>query len=115
MSQTNRFQEDAEIIENLNYRGDYYCITFSTPTISPHVQPGQFVHLRLPDAPELLLRRPFSIYDTDVTAGTLSLIYKTVGKGTSDLALLTPGITVNLLGPLGNGFPAARENEKIVI
>ena len=111
----NNFQEDTKVLENKNYKGDYYCITFQAPIISPGVKPGQFVHVQLPHSPDLLLRRPFSIYNIDAELGTLSLIYKVIGKGSKALSLLSPGTMVNLLGPLGNGFPAAENKESIII
>ena len=109
------FQEDTRVLENKNYKGDYFCITFHAPTISPSVTPGQFVHLRLPNSPDLLLRRPFSIYDVDTELSTLSLIYKVIGKGSKALSQVSAGTTVNLLGPLGNGFPPANKEKSIII
>ncbi len=110
-----KFQENAVILENSNYRGDYFLITFSAPKISPHVLPGQFVHLQLPHSPELLLRRPFSIYNTNAEAGTLSLIYKAIGAGTGALSILPRDTVVNLLGPLGQRFPQATKDQRIII
>ncbi len=66
----NKIQEDATVLENLNYRNDYYQITFAAPGISSRVEPGQFVGLLLPDSPELLLRGAFSVYDADPDPGT---------------------------------------------
>ncbi len=111
----NNFQENTQILENKNYKGDYYCITFQAPIISPSVVPGQFVHLQLPTSPNLLLRRPFSIYNVDTKLGTLSLIYKVIGKGSKALSMLLPGTVVNLLGPLGNGFPTATNKKSVII
>jgi dihydroorotate dehydrogenase electron transfer subunit len=110
-----KFQEDVEIIENINYKGDYYRITFSAPEISAHVQPGQFVHVRIPHSPELLLRRPFSVFNTDPDAGALSLIYKIVGRGSREISTLRPKTPVNILGPLGNNFPSPDEEQYVII
>lgn len=115
MNSKQRTQEDASIVDNRNYRGDYYQITLSAPTISPHVQPGQFAHLKLPDQAGILLRRPFSIYDADADAGTISIIYKTVGKGTELLSELPTGSTISVLAPLGNGFPAPKPGQRVII
>lgn len=110
-----RFQEDAEVTANLHYRGAYYKITFQAPTIVPHVQAGQFVHLMVPGAPHLTLRRPFSIFDVDCESGALSLIFKNIGAGTSVMSTLQPGTIVNLIGPLGNGFPPPAKDSRILI
>ncbi len=111
----NNFQESTQVLENRNYKGDYFCITFQAPIIAPAVVPGQFVHLQLPNSPDLLLRRPFSIYDVNIEQGTLSLIYKVIGKGSKALSLLTRGTIVNLLGPLGNGFPTTTNKQSAII
>ena len=50
-----------------------------------------------------LLRRPFSIHRCPGD-GTLHLLIKIVGKGSGLLAQLQAGETVDLLGPLGQGF-----------
>ena len=61
--------------------------------------PGQFVNIRLEG---FYLRRPISV--CDAADGTLTLIYKTVGKGTEALSRLAPGQTLRILTGLGNGY-----------
>ncbi len=65
-------------------------------------RPGQFVNLRLDG---LYLRRPISVCDLE--GETLTLIYKVVGRGTSQMSSLTAGETVRVLTGLGNGYDAA--------
>lgn len=60
---------------------------------------GQFVDLALPG---YYLRRPISI--SDCRPDALVLFYKTVGEGTRALSRMTPGTSLELLLPLGNGF-----------
>lgn len=110
-----KFQESGEILHNENYRGSYYCITVRAPTIAPHVRPGQFAHLRIPHSPQLLLRRPFSIYDADVKEGTISIIYKVIGQGTKALSMERRGAELNLLGPLGTPFPLPDTDTQAII
>ena len=40
-----------------------------------------------------------------VVTGGVSLLYKRVGRGTAAMAALAPGDAVDLMGPLGRGFP----------
>jgi dihydroorotate dehydrogenase electron transfer subunit len=65
--------------------------------------PGQFVHLRVPNLWQAALRRPFSLCRTNGTQ--VEMLYKNVGSGTAALSQLVVGASVNILGPLGNGFP----------
>lgn len=74
------------------------------PSVAPHVQPGQFIHVRVPHLGECVLRRPFSVFKAE--GESLAILYKDVGKGTRTLRYLRSGETLNILGPLGRGFPA---------
>ena len=60
---------------------------------------GQFVNIKLDG---FYLRRPISV--CDCTNDTLTIIYKTVGKGTEYMATLKSGQTLDILLPLGNGY-----------
>lgn len=110
-----KFQVDATVLAHRNYRGDYYHLTFHAPEIARAARAGQFVDLLPPNAPHLLLRRPFSIYNVEPDAGTVELIYKTIGAGTEVMSTLREGDRVNLIGPLGNGFPAVPAGSRVLI
>lgn len=99
MSQT------GEILSNVNLKGDYYSIEFYAPETAASAQPGQFVHVKIgDDRGDWILRRPFSICDTDPEKGIVNVVYKVVGKGTAALAKTAPGVCCDVMGPLGNGF-----------
>lgn len=100
---TDMQQVQARVHSQAQVRGDYRLIVLECPDVAALSRPGQFVHVRVPKLDAAVLRRPFSIY----AAGDalLSILYKQVGKGTAALAGRLPGDTVDLLGPLGNGFP----------
>jgi len=70
--------------------------------VSAMAAPGQFIDLRLPG---LYLRRPISVSDWD--DGSLTILYKVVGRGTAQLRGMDPGDTADVLVGLGNGFDAA--------
>ncbi|MEO4053590.1 dihydroorotate dehydrogenase electron transfer subunit [Solibacillus sp. CAU 1738] len=69
------------------------------------MNPGQFVHVRVSDAFEPLLRRPISIANIDKDNNEFTMIYRAEGRGTEILSLKNVGDEVDVLGPLGNGFP----------
>ena len=77
-------------------------------------RPGQFVNVRT-DAPDLLLRRPISIHDIDLSTRTLSLLVQVVGRGTHHLASLQAGDSVNLIGPLGTGFKMPERGGNVLL
>ena len=66
------------------------------------IRPGQFVQVQLPG---FYLRRPISVCDWD--AERLTLVYKVVGQGTYAMTTYAPGMTLDLLTGLGNGFDTA--------
>ncbi len=83
----------------------YHVLTLKAPALAAEAQPGQFVHVRIPNLEASRLRRPFSIYDADPASGTLFVLYKVVGFGTRHLAELPIGTTLQVLGPIGKPFP----------
>lgn len=93
----------VNVLDQAEVQGGYRLLTLEAPSIAPHVSPGQFVHVRIPHMEESVLRRPFSVYRTEGTQ--LQILYKGVGKGTRTMTYLRPGDELNLIGPLGHGFP----------
>lgn len=70
-------------------------------------EPGQFVHVRVAGGIDPLLRRPLSIADIIKEKNQFTLIYRVQGRGTSILAGKRPGDKIDILGPLGHGFPVS--------
>ena len=68
--------------------------------------PGQFVNVSIPG---LFLRRPISVCDW--AENRLTLIYKTVGKGTDRLSAMVPGEKLDLLTGLGNGYDLTKSGD----
>lgn len=99
-----KVQVEAVIRAHEKIRGEYRQLFLAAPGIAQAAQPGQFVHLQLPGLAERVLRRPFSISAVEVESSLLRIVYKVVGVGTEHLRDLQVGQSVNVLGPLGNGF-----------
>ena len=109
-----KIAEPARIVAQVSLAEDVRRLTLAAPAVAAGLQPGQFVHLKITDNCEPLLRRPFSITATDPAAGTLEIIYRIVGRGTALMAGLKPGDSVNCLGPLGAGFVLQGERPLLV-
>lgn len=67
--------------------------------------PGQFVHIKCGEGFDPLLRRPMSVCDINDTKNKMTILYRREGKGTAILSEYTEGKKIDLLAPLGNGFP----------
>jgi dihydroorotate dehydrogenase electron transfer subunit len=59
--------------------------------------------VRACDDYERLLRRPLSVHRVN-DRGEIALLYEVIGRGTHWLSQREAGETVDVLGPLGNGF-----------
>lgn len=94
---------------------DTYEMILKTPGIADAARPGQFVNLRLSEKLDPLLRRPISLHNVDAGEGTISMLYMVVGKGTHMMSEFEEGETVDVLGPLGNGWDTEREGEYHVL
>ena len=95
---------NCTIISNERMHGDYFRATFDAPEIAPASNPGQFVHIRIDNRLDQMLRRPFSIHNAE--NGKLTIVYKVVGKGTLALSQLPCGTVCDIMGPCGKGFTA---------
>ena len=80
--------------------GDYYELTVSSPALAREAKPGQFLHVL---CGEKTLRRPISIHA--VEGDCLTMVYEVKGAGTRYLSERKVGDILDILGPLGNGFP----------
>lgn len=97
-------QELARIAANDLLDGNLYLMTLAAPRIAAAVRPGQFIHLRIPGMGDHILRRPFGVYDRDLDAGTIDVLYQVVGHGTKHMSALCAGTQCDVMGPLGHGW-----------
>jgi len=92
------------IVEHVEIGPRMWRLVFESPELARNAVPGQFVHVLCGTSNDPLLRRPFSIHDADPDSGQVALLYEIRGRGTALLAEKSPGETLDVLGPLGNGF-----------
>ncbi|MGP4106917.1 dihydroorotate dehydrogenase electron transfer subunit [Virgibacillus sp. L01] len=74
--------------------------------------PGQFLHLSVEGH---TLRRPISIANTDHKNKEITILFKIVGDGTKQLAAYRPGMSIDALGPSGNGFSYDSKSNSILL
>lgn len=83
---------------------DIYSMWLDAPQIASQAQPGQFISVYSNDSGRVL-PRPISICEIDREKGALRIVYRIAGKGTAEFSGMKAGETLDILGPLGNGFP----------
>ncbi|WP_275670728.1 dihydroorotate dehydrogenase electron transfer subunit [Neobacillus notoginsengisoli] len=97
-------KEDCRVIEQIEIADSIYKLTVEGD-IALTAEPGQFVHVKTGGREGPLLRRPISISSINREARQFTMIFRAAGRGTFLLASLLNGMAVDILGPLGNGYP----------
>lgn len=97
----------CKIVENRHLHHEYYSAVFAAPGLGRGAKAGQFLHLRIDERGDRILRRPFSIFDA--SDDSLTIAYKVVGDGTEALAKLPVGTGCDIIAPQGNGYTTPAE------
>jgi len=94
----------TELIESREILPGQWIQSFHAPELASGSRAGQFVHVKTGDLSGLVLRRPFSINTADAVSATITIHFRTIGRGTAWFTALRPGDAVEMLGPLGRPF-----------
>ncbi|MGN0290416.1 MAG: dihydroorotate dehydrogenase electron transfer subunit [Lachnospiraceae bacterium] len=97
-------RESAIIIRQEEIADDIYSMWLKTDEIAKNAKAGQFVSVYSQDGSRIL-PRPISICEIDKKDGAIRIVYRVAGKGTEEFSHLTAGKIIDIMGPLGNGFP----------
>ncbi len=108
-----KVKENAVVVSQTGLGDNVYSMWIETKEITSQAVPGQFVDLYTKDGAKLM-PRPISICETDKENGLLRLVYRVAGGGTEEFSHYKEGASIEILGPLGNGFPlgAAEKGKK---
>lgn len=99
---------DLRVLSNTSMGNDRYSLMVLTPVdfaTLPQIRPGQFVQVNVPDSKTTFLRRPISVCRVSHNNRELTLLIRRAGAGTEALCSMRPGSVLNVVLPLGNGFP----------
>ena len=109
------YTEETQVLENKNAGLNYYALTLAAPYISAAARPGQFVMVAPSAGLQPFLKRPMGINVISAEKGQIRLIYRMVGHGTRLMSALEPGQTIQMLGPLGNGWRSIGEGRALLV
>jgi len=104
-------QIKSKILSAIEAIKNVYLFKLHAPKIAKDAKPGQFVMVRC--AKETILPRPFSIHSVD--GSDISLLVNVVGKGTAWLAEKKKGDSLDIFGPLGNGFSVRPDSQNLLL
>ena len=99
-------QEILTITENSPVTESVWRMQLGAPGLDKQ-KPGGFVNIRLDG---LYLRRPISVFDSE--PGRLTILYKVVGRGTEQMKDLEPGVQLDVLTGLGNGYDLSKAGDR---
>ncbi len=103
--------EFGKVLTNTAVAQDIFDMHLYAPDIADTAVPGQFLHILCGG----FLRRPISVCCTDMDKGLVRIMYEIKGEGTAWLSERSPGDRLNILGPLGNGFPIMEGKRSVIV
>lgn len=92
----------ATLIDKKNISKNIFLVTFRSAELTKNVKPGQFIHIRINERGYPYFRRPFSYCELE--KDTFSIMFNVHGYGTEQIVNSNIGSTLDVIGPLGNGF-----------
>ena len=104
-------QLKAPIVSAIEVVAGTYLFRLEAPEIAAEAKPGQFVMVRCDK--DTILPRPFSIHNAE--GGQITLLFSVVGKGTGWLSLKKQGDSLDIFGPLGNGFTIEPRSKNLLL
>ncbi|MEY8516043.1 dihydroorotate dehydrogenase electron transfer subunit [Lachnospiraceae bacterium 29-84] len=108
-----KFKEQAVIICQHNISYGIYSMWLKTEQVAGHAKPGQFLSVYCRDGSRLL-PRPISICEIDKEDKSIRIVYRVAGKGTEEMSRMNTGESLDIVGPLGNGFPLKKKKSFLV-
>ncbi|WP_251388741.1 dihydroorotate dehydrogenase electron transfer subunit [Mediterraneibacter agrestimuris] len=99
-------KETAVVVSQEQLANGIYSMWLQTEEATEIAVPGQFISIYTNDGSKLL-PRPISLCEIDKEKKQLRVVYRVTGErtGTEQFSEMTAGDTIDILGPLGNGFP----------
>jgi dihydroorotate dehydrogenase electron transfer subunit len=116
------YQAESRVISNVSFFADVPVLDrryrdirlmwLNCPEIACSVKPGQFVMVKCDG---LTLPRPISVHK--VINDSIALLFAVLadGQGTPWLAACQPDDVIQLVGPLGNGFPMDKGGHLLLV
>ena len=111
---SDKVKDQAIIIRQEEIATDIYSMWLRTEQTAKKAQPGQFVALYCEDGSRIL-PRPISICEVDRADDSIRLVYRIAGKGTDEFSRFHTGKQLELLGPLGNGYPKKKKKAMLLL
>ena len=103
----------ATVFSQEQLASDVFSMWLEVGNMASEAKPGQFISVYSNDDSKLL-PRPISICEIDKENGSLRIVYRVVGYGTKEFSGYKAGDTLEIMGPLGNGY-TLKKNKAILV
>lgn len=108
-----KFREQAVIISQEEIAPEIYSMWLKTDKVASYAKAGQFISVYCNDGSRIL-PRPISICEIDKDNQALHIVYRIAGKGTAEFSKCVAGEVLDIVGPLGNGFPLGEKKAFLI-
>ena len=99
---------------NVRIADGIYQMSFAAATPVEGLHAGRFINVSLGRA-DMLLKRPFGLFDFSADGKNFSICYQVVGDGTREMTTWQVGKEVIVTAPLGNGFVLDGQKNVVLI
>ncbi|MBE5905716.1 MAG: dihydroorotate dehydrogenase electron transfer subunit [Lachnospiraceae bacterium] len=100
----------ATILSQEKLAEGVYSMWIQAEEVAKVAKPGQFIAVYSDDKSRML-PRPISL--CEIKEDRIRIVYRVVGSGTEEFAAKEAGDSIEIMGPLGNGF--TKESGRIVV
>lgn len=109
-----KVETNCKVLEVTQLPSGGWTMTVESHGIAEQISaPGQFLHIKCGHSH--LLRRPISICNWSAQRDLIRVVFEVRGKGTQWLARRKVGDSLDVLGPLGNGFSVRPEGKYLLV
>lgn len=102
----------AQVVRVEELSAGVHLLVLRDAYMAHHARPAQFANLYLHDTARIM-PRPFGIASVD--GDDVTFIFAVVGEGTRQLAQSRVGDSIDILGPLGNGFDLHENGDYLLV
>ena len=93
---------------------DVFSMWLQAGDMAREARAGQFISVYSKDGARLL-PRPVSICEIHGDAGEIRIVYRVLGQGTREFSGYKEGDSIDIMGPLGNGFPRISQDKRVFL
>ena len=109
-----KVETNCKVLEVTQLPSGGWTMTVESHGIAEQISaPGQFLHIKCGHSH--LLRRPISICNWSAQRDLIRVVFEVRGEGTAWLARRKVGDSLDVLGPLGNGFSIRPEGNYLLV